>query len=208
MVLPSDNQTGLSEFDHFFSGMHTILIGELGQLKDLRVISKHSSKAFKDNGYSLEAIAREHKIKSFLEPTVYCFGDSICLQITLIRAIPREKVIWVENFKLAKDEILDFQHEITRVVARKVHIELSEQEQRRLSEVRQVDTVALDAYFRALNYLDKLSRNALDSAEVYFHTARVRDPEWALPYSGLAKVAGYKTQMGFTSPASSLPVTY
>jgi len=111
MVLPPDNQTGLSELDYFFSGMHTILIGEIGQLKDLRVISKQSSKALKDKGYSLGAIAREHKIKSFLKPSAYCFGDSICLQINLIRGIPREEAVWVENFKLAKT---------TRVVAREV----------------------------------------------------------------------------------------
>ena len=179
-----------------------------GQLKDLRVISKQSSKALKDQGASLGAIAREYKIKSFLEPSVYCFGDSICLQIALVRAIPREKVVWVENFRLAKNEILDFQHEITRVVAREIRLELSEQEQRLLSEVRQVDTAALDAYFRAMNYLDKLNSSALDSAEVYFHIARDRDPAWALPYSGLAKVTGYRAQMRFISPASSLNETY
>ena len=43
MVLPFDNFTGLDDFEYYVAGMHSGLIGDLGKISALRVVSRTSS---------------------------------------------------------------------------------------------------------------------------------------------------------------------
>jgi len=59
LVLPFGNFTGDNGLEYFVSGMHSSLIGDLGRLSGLRVISKTSSEAYKNVYISLKDLAKE-----------------------------------------------------------------------------------------------------------------------------------------------------
>ena len=79
-------------------------------------------------------------------------------------------------------------------------------EDRVLNQSRTVNKEAYDAYLMGLFYMDKLSRESLEKALEYFNIAIDLDPDWALPYSGVAQVWLGMAQMGFATPEISGPV--
>jgi hypothetical protein len=81
VVLPFDNFTGDDELEYFVSGMHASLIGDIGKVGGLRVISKTSSNSYKDMDLSIPEITSELGVDAAVETQVMCLGDTICLRL-------------------------------------------------------------------------------------------------------------------------------
>jgi TolB-like protein len=48
VILPFENYTGDEQLDILISGMHAMLINDVGRISELRVISKTTSDVYKD----------------------------------------------------------------------------------------------------------------------------------------------------------------
>jgi len=208
VVLPFDNFTGDDQLEYFVSGMHSSLIGDMGKVGGLRVISKTSSNTYKDVDMSVPEIAMELAVDAVVETQVMCLGDTICLQVRVITPFPEEKQLWAADYREEKSQILNLYNRVTRQIADEVRIELSPDEERVLNESRTVDKEAYDAYLMGLFYWDKLSKESLDKARENFGKAIEIDPEWAPAYSGLAQVWVGMAQMGFAAPEIAGPMIY
>ncbi|MCD4710312.1 MAG: hypothetical protein K8R52_05655 [Bacteroidales bacterium] len=208
VILPFDNFTGDDQLEYFVSGMHSSLIGDLGRISGLRVISKTSSNVYKGVGMSVPQIAAELEVDAVVESTVMCLGDSICLQVKVISAFPEEKQLWIADYKEEKSQILNLYNRITKQIADEVKIELTADEDRLLVESRTVDPEAYDAYLKGQFYLDKIDKDALQRATEYFNIAIEVEPDWAPPYAGLAEVMAYRMQMSFIPPSVAIPKIY
>ena len=90
-VLPFHNLTGQSENDYFVDGMHDALIGELGLIGSVRVISRTSTLPYRNNDMLLPDIARELGVNTIVEASVMAIGDSIKFLIQLIDVFPKER---------------------------------------------------------------------------------------------------------------------
>ncbi len=73
VILPFDNYTGTDEFEYYVAGMHDGLIGDLGKISALRIISKTSSRLFKGADMSIPEIASELGVDAVIEPSISCF---------------------------------------------------------------------------------------------------------------------------------------
>jgi adenylate cyclase len=208
VVLPFDNFTGDDQLEYFVSGMHASLIGDMGKVGGLRVISKTSSNTYKDVDMSIPEIASELAVDAVVETQVMCLGDTICLQVRVITPFPEEKQLWAADYREEKSQILNLYNRVTRQIADEVRIELSPDEERVLNESRTVNKEAYDAYLMGLFYWDKLSKESLDKALEYFNKAIEIDPDWAPAYSGLAQVWAGMAQMGFAAPEIAGPMIY
>jgi len=206
--LPFDNFTGDDQLEYLVSGMHASLIGDMGNVGGLRVISKTSSNTYKDVDLSLPEIATELAVDAVVETQVMCLGDTICLQIRVISPFPEEKQLWAGDYREEKSQILNLYNRLTRQIADDVRIELSPEEERVLNESRTVNKEAYDAYLMGLYYWDKLSQESLNKALEYFNKAVEIDPDWAPPYSGLAQVWVGLAQMGFVAPEIAGPMIF
>ena len=80
VILPFDNYTGYEQLNNFVSGMHSSLIGDIGKISGLRIISKTSSDVYKNVNKSVPQIASELDVDAVDEAKVLCLGDTICLQ--------------------------------------------------------------------------------------------------------------------------------
>jgi len=208
VVLPFDNFTGDEGLEYFVSGMHASLIGDIGKISGLRVISKTSSNTYKDIDMSVPEIASELMVDAVVEATVMCLGDSICIQFKLISAYPEEKQLWIGEYKEEKNQILNLYNRVTKQIADEVKIELTADEELMLAESRTVNNEAYDAYMKGIYYWDQLTQEGLQHAYEYFTIAVEKDPEWAPPYAGLAVAWGARAQMGFASPEIAFPTSY
>jgi adenylate cyclase len=205
VILPFDNFTGDDQLEYFVSGMHSSLIGDIGQISGLRVISKTSSNVYKGVDMSLPQIASELKVDAVVESTVMCLGDSICLQVKVISAFPEEKQLWVAEYREEKSQILNLYNRITKQIADEVKIELTSDEERLLSESKTVNPDAYELYLKGKFQLGFLTRESQQAALDYFNKAIEIDPGYASPYAGIAGAWGILKQMDYVTPDEANP---
>jgi len=201
LVLPFDNLTGDDGLDYVAAGMHTSLIGDMGRISGLRIISKTTANIYKNMGLPLPQIAEELNADVVVEPTVMCYGDSVCLQIRVVTPFPEEKQIWIGEYKTDKKDILNLYNRV-------IKISLTPREEEILAEIRSVNIEAYDLYMKGKYYWDQLTPEALQMALEYFNKAIEIDPNWAPPYAGVAEFWLGVRQMGLAPSSITIPNIY
>lgn len=185
LIMPFENYLGTDTLDYFVAGMHDQLIGKMGRIGALQVISRTTSRAYKNTNKSIPEIAKELGINAVIETSVLCTGDSICLEVKL-KNVDEGKEIWVKEFQEETGRIFNLYNIITREISDEIDMKLRPQEEMLLGEYRNVDPDALDAYFRGYENWDYLYPDSTKKAIEYFQKAIEIDPDWADPYAGLA----------------------
>ena len=208
VILPFNNFTGDDQLDNMVSGMHSMLIGDLGRVSRLRVISPTTANVYKDADMSVPEIASELGVNAVIDLDVMCMGDTVCLQAKVISPYPEEKLLWIADYKVETGQILNLYNQITKQIADEVKIELSPEEEQRLAESRRVDPEALDAYLKGLSFSNKFSPEGLEKAKEYFQLAIDKDPDWADPYAGLASTWRLGWFFGWIAQDIALPKIY
>ena len=204
-VLPFDNFTGDEQLDYVVAGLHTSLIGDIGKVGALRVIGKTSSNIYKNSKKSAPEIAKELKVEALVEPSVLCYGDSVCLQIRLITMYPKERQLFVEEYKVDKSQILNLYNQITKQIAQEMMVEITPEQERLLANTRTVDREAYDAFLWGSYLLDDGSEESLHKALEYLNSAIEKDPDWAPLYSGLVSVWLTLVQGFYVTPENADP---
>jgi len=186
LILPFDNLTGDDQLDYVAAGMHSSLIVDMGQVSSLRVISKTSARVYNNVDMSLPQIATEANADAVVEPTVLCYGDSVCILIKVITPFPEEKQIWMAEYKEEKSQIIGLYKRVVKQIADEVKVQLTPQEEQLLAKSKTINKEAYDAYLKGLYYWDQNTPEALQLALEYFNNAIEADPGWAEPYAGVA----------------------
>ena len=197
MILPFDNFTGDEQLDNMVSGMHSLLIGDIGRIGGLRVLGNTTSNKYKDVRLSAPEIAAELNVDAVLEATVMCLGDTVCMQFRLVSTTGNEEQLWVSEYREDKSQILNLFNRITRQLAEELIITLTPEEERLLAKSRTVDKEAFDEFLKA-NRMD-FSREMLYNHLEYLNSAAEKEPDWAPIYAGLARVWLSIYQMGLES---------
>lgn len=200
VILPFGNYTGSDTLDAYISGMHSLLINELGKIEGLRVISKVSSDSYRNTDKSIPQIAKELNVDAAIEVGIINFGDTICMQPRLMSSGHEEKQLWIGDYREAKGNLFNLYNQIIRQIAGEVKISLTPAEEARLTESRTIDPEAMDAYLKGYSYLDDLSPASLSKARDYLNSAIKKDSEWAPLYSALGTVWYFMGVFGGESP--------
>ena len=208
LILPVKNVTGDAQLDWFAEGMHASLIHDIGIVSGFNVLNRTSACVYKNDDKSLQEIASETNHDIVIKPEILCLGDSICFLVEVIQPFPREKTLWIEEYREARSKIPNLINRLTRQIAEEVKIDLTETEEQILAELRTVDTEAFAAYTRGLLNLDRIDRIGLQKASEYFKLAIKIEPSWAPPYAGLAMVGAYQMQMSFQMPEDARQIIY
>jgi TolB-like protein len=158
-VLPLENLSGDSSQDYFADGMTDELITDLSQISSLRVISRTSVLPYKKTEKPLRQIGRELDVDAVVEGTVLRFGERLALQNQVASDIADEIRI--------------------RIGAAPGVIKKNTQ----LAKPR-----AYEAYLKGRYFWDQRSTQGITKAFDYFNEAIREDPNFALPYAGLAEV--------------------
>jgi len=208
LILPFDNFTGDDQLDYVAAGMHTSLIGDMGRISSLRVISKTTANIYNHMDLPLPQMASELNADAVIEPSVTCYGDSVCLQIRVVTPFPEEKQIWMGEYKAAKEDIFNLYNRVSKQITEEIKISLTPHEEEALAETRTVNLEAYDLYMRGRYYWDQLTPEALQMALEYFNKAIEVDPTWAPPYFGVVEFWMGVRQMGLAPSAVTVPNIY
>ena len=207
-ALPFDNYTGDENLDYVAAGMHASLIGDIGKVSALRVTGKTSSSVYKNTDKSAPLIGEELNVDLLIEPTLTCYGDSVCVLIRAVTTSSEEKQILVREYRVDKNEILNFYGRVTREIAQEVKIELSPEEIRLLSKSRIVDRTAYDEYLKSRSYAVEGRKESMFKALGYLNSAIEKEPDWAPLYAAVAELWMWIQQAGYEPPSVAAPKIY
>jgi TolB-like protein/Tfp pilus assembly protein PilF/predicted Ser/Thr protein kinase len=204
-VLPLENLTGDAGQQYFVDGVTDELIGELGQISALRVISRQSVMRYKESDKPLPEIARELNVDAVVEGSVQQAGESVRIRVQLIDALPEEKNLWGQTYERAKTDVLMLYSEVARTIADHIKVKLTSEEETRLAGARQVNPQAYDAYLKGQFHWGKLTPEDMEMAMQYFELALKEDPNFTLAHSGIALVWGTYALFGLLPPHEAAP---
>jgi serine/threonine protein kinase len=146
-VLPLENLSSDSAQEYFVDGMTEELIADLSKIAALRVISRTSVMQYKATRKPLPQIAKELRVDALIEGSVLRAGDHVRITTRLTQAAS-DKQLWAESYEGDLRDVLKLQNDVARAIANEVRSKLTSSEQNRLSNSRQIDPRAYEAYLK------------------------------------------------------------
>ena len=198
-ILPLANLSGDSAQEYFADGMTEELISELGQVPNLRVISRTSTMAYKDTKKTIPVIARELRVEGILEGSIVREGNKVRVIVQLIDSRTDDH-IWAHTYERDIGSILEVQSQIARAITDQVRIELTPQQAAHFNRPRQADPASLELYLRGMQALNSGNpRTAID----LFRQVIAKDPDYAPAYAAMANGYGWMGEAGWMSYAEA-----
>jgi eukaryotic-like serine/threonine-protein kinase len=185
-VLPFDNLAGNPSDRYLSDGMTEEVIGQLSQVRGLKVISRTSTEALKGTHLTLRQIADTLGVRHILEGSVRHAGNRIRVAVDLIDATT-DAHVWASSYDRDLTDVFAVQEEIARHVADSLvstvgvrsvvgHI------------ARTQHAEAYEAYLNGRYLLYRRTREGLRGALAQFQQAIAQDSAYAPAYAGLASV--------------------
>ena len=184
-VLPLENLSGDATQDYFSDGMTDALITELGQISQIRVISRTSVMTYKGAHKPLPEIARDLNVDAVVEGAVLRSGNQVRITAQLIQAAD-DKHLWAKSYEGEMGDMLGLQKQVARSISQEIRVELTPREQEILRHGKRVNPEAYEAYLRGRFFWNKRTADGLRKAIEYFNLAIQKDPECTQAYAGLA----------------------
>lgn len=182
-VLPLETRSDSQDATIFADGIADVLIGALGRIGALRVISKQTTERYRGVQARLDEIGDRLGVDGLITGSIDRTENRLHIRVRLIRVRPEEQ-LWDQTYTCAVADVAAVHGEIAREIARAVQVRLTEEERRRLSTERPVDPEAYQAYLKGRHFA--LIPGAVERALEYFRTAVRQDPAYAPPYAGMA----------------------
>jgi TolB-like protein/Tfp pilus assembly protein PilF len=204
VVLPLDNLSDHPEQEYFSDGMTEALISDLGKIAALKVISRHSAMRYKDSPMPLPQIARDLGVSHVVVGSVTQAEGQVRIAAQLVDAAT-DRQLWSDSFVRERRDILVLQAQVARTIAEQIRVQLSPQEQARLSRAAAVNPEAYEAYLKGKFYAVRFSPADADTALEYYHLALERDPKFARAYAGIALIWVQRQTMGVMSAKEAGP---
>jgi TolB-like protein len=206
-VLPFANRSNQADDLFFTDGIHDDLLTQLAKIHDLTVISRTSVMEYRDTRKNLREIGLELNVGSILEGGIQKVGDRVRINAQLIN-VASDKHLWAETFdrELTAENIFEIQSEIARKIVQAIAVELTPEEELRLSEVPTQNLAAYEAYLRSreIFYGANYSRSQEAAALPWLEKAIALDPEYAEAYALLANLYGQSYWRGIDTTEAFL----
>src|SRR6516165_5951210 len=184
-VLPLENLSRDPDEEYFADSMTEAIITDLAKINALRVVSRTSVMRYKRTQKPLPEIAKELNVDAIVEGSVQRAGNRVRITAQLIHAAT-DQHLWAEAYERDLRDVLVLQDEVARNIAQQVRVNLTPEENIRLSSGRPVDPEAYQLYVKGRYFWAKRNQESFNRAISYFREAIDRDPSYAAPYSGLA----------------------
>lgn len=178
-VLPLESLSADSSQEYFADGMTDQLITDLGQIAELRVISRTSTMQYKGTRKPLPQIARELNVDAIVEGTVLRSGDKVRITAQLIQP-STDRHLWAQSYQGDLRDILGLQNQVADAIALQIRKKLIYGERARGKSARAVSPEAYEAFVngssqpfttdgtqKRLQYFEQAVRLQPDYAEAY-----------------------------------------
>jgi adenylate cyclase len=192
-VLPFTDMSPEGDQAYFSDGISEELLNVLAGLGELRVISRSSSFALRDDDLSIPEVAGKLNVAYVLDGSVRKSGDQLRITAQLIDA-RSDTQLWSKTYDRKLDNIFRIQEEIATAVVNGLKVTLLET----IPEPRETDPEVYTLYLQG-KYLITAPRGTnedVEKAVSAFRNALAIDPEYAPAWTGLSWAYEFQTRGG------------
>jgi eukaryotic-like serine/threonine-protein kinase len=179
-VLPFANLSRDADDEYFSDGLSEEIINALTQVRGLKVIARTSAFAFKGKNEDIRRIANTLGVTHVLEGSVRRAGGRVRVTAQLIHAADGAHR-WSQRYDREMSDIFAVQDDIAAAIAGALKLQLAPVCERRMPSLP-----AYEAYLRYRSYQWQFTPEASRRSRECLEQALALDPEFALPYVGLA----------------------
>jgi TolB-like protein/class 3 adenylate cyclase len=180
-VLPFQNMSGDAEQEYFADGIVEDIITALSRFKQLFVIARNSSFAYKERAVDVKQVGRELGVRYVLEGSVRRSADRVRITGQLIDASTGSH-IWADRFDGELNNIFQLQDHVTAMVVGAIAPKLQRAEIDRAQRKPPENLHAYDYYLRGMANLHQWTRASTDESLRLFYKAVELDRDYASAY--------------------------
>lgn len=185
--------------EYLSDGLTEGIINNLSQLANLRVTSRSTVFRYKGKDLDPLAIGRELRVRAVLVGQIKQEGNELRITVELMD-IQENRSIWVFTYQRKTADVQTVQKEIARNVSEKLRLELTRADQTQLAKTYTESGEAYEAYLKGRYHWNKRTDEGFKQATNFFQEAIVKDPNYALAYTGLADCYTLRSDYGFLAP--------
>jgi eukaryotic-like serine/threonine-protein kinase len=202
-VLPFVNSSGSPDDEYLADGMTDELIAGLGKVPGLHVAARSSAFTFKGQKVEVREVSRKLGVDTVLEGTLRRSGKRLRVTASLVNAADGLQ-LWSSTFENDGGDAFAVQDQVTRGVVTGLSLQLGGAALEASQAGRTKDPEAHDLYLRGLAAANASSESDLRRALELYQQAIARDPDFALPYVGIAWVHAFLAD-AYVSPMEAYP---
>jgi TolB-like protein/DNA-binding SARP family transcriptional activator len=177
-VLPFRNLTGDSVHHFVAEGLVEDLIEALSRVPNFFVISRLSTRAFRDEDRHPREIGNVLGVRYVLSGSMRIFEDRLRLTIELTDT-ELGAALWISKLDERFADLFEVQDRLSEMIVRKVAPYLHEAEMSRVRAKRPDSLEAYDLFLQAQENMHKSSRAVFETSEALFAAAIAKDPHYA-----------------------------
>jgi TolB-like protein/Tfp pilus assembly protein PilF len=185
--------------EYLSDGLTESIINNLSQLTNLKVIARSSVFRYKGRELDAQGIGRELNVRAVLVGQIKQEGDELRITVELMD-VQANRSIWGDTYQRKTADIQTVQREIAKNVSEKLRLKLTGADETQLAKTYTDSGEAYEAYLKGRYHWNKRTEEGFKQASAFFQEAIVKDPNYALAYTGLADCYTLQSDYGFLAP--------
>jgi adenylate cyclase len=188
-VLPFENMSGHPDQECFADGLTENIITALSRFRDLFVIARHSSFAYKGKAAKIPDVCRELGVRYVLEGGIQRSGDLVRITAQLIDGTTGRH-LWAERYDRRAEDVFAVQDEVTETIVGTLATgyggRLRKAWRERVEGAGARSFQAFDFFLRGIETMDHFTKEDNKQARELFHKAVQFDASYGKAYAKLA----------------------
>jgi adenylate cyclase len=192
-VLPFQNMSGDPEQEYFVDGLVEDIITALSRFRQLFVIARNSSFAYKAKAVDIKQVGRELGVRYVLEGSVRKSAGRVRITGQLIDAVTGSH-LWAERYDRDLQDVFEVQEELTLAIVAALVPQMESSEMARSRGKRPASLAAHELVYRAFaEILDAYNRSNGPMCDAAIETARkaialdpASSPAWTIVCFGFS----------------------
>jgi adenylate cyclase len=202
-VLAFENLSGDPGQEFLADGIAENIISALSKVRDLFVIARQATFAYKGKPVKVQRVAEELGVRYVLTGSFQRAGDRARITAQLVDALTGRQ-LWSERYDQEVKDIFDLQDAITLSVVTSLQVRLTEGEQALVWRRSTNSLAAWEHHWRALGLLFEFTKEKNLQARELWEKAVGLDPAFALAWTYLAWTYWQDARLGWSpSPSRS-----
>jgi adenylate cyclase len=205
-VLPFENMSGDPTQDYVGDGIAENIITGLSRFRDLFVIARHSSFAYKGKVAKIPDVCRELGVRYVLEGSVQMSSGRVRVTVQFIDGTTNRH-LWAERYDRTVEDIFAVQDEVTETIvgtlATSYGGRLRKAWSARADGSGQRNLRAIDYFQLGQDFLNRYTREDNLRARELFQKAADLDPGYAKPWAKMAFSHLYDRLFGWSEDAAA-----
>ena len=192
-VLPFASLSEDKANSYFADGIQDEILTRLSKIAELKVISRTSTQQYQSKPGNLAEIARQLGVGHILEGSVQKSGDSVRVNVQLIKA-EGDSHLWAETYDRKLTDIFAVETEVAQRIANSLEAKLTGREKEAINYVGTKIPAAYDAYLRGIALRNSQTREDQLRLIEYCRQAVALDPNFAAAWVEIAFAEGWRYQ--------------